>query len=136
MINKLFFVFVLLLSVLNFFAWPIAYDNTLRWPEHMRVNVPGQRIMPFKKHLQGVQVVGYHTDRYRPGSWYQPEFATYLQRYQYTLSPVQMDWEGRFSHDNIIFDCRQGGCEKKDVDRLGLILVAAIGEDLMLMRKK
>ncbi len=134
--NKLFPALVLLLCLVNIYMWPMVYEEAFFWPEYLRTEVPGWRMAPFKEHLKGVRVVGYCTDRYHPGAWYQPEFATYIQRYQYTLSPVQMDWEGRYTHDLIIFDCRNEGCQKNDVTRLRLLPVAAIGKNLLLMRKK
>jgi hypothetical protein len=110
-----------------------AYSTML--PPEIRYAVPGQSYKPLKPYLKGLSVVGYVTDRDNTDFLYEPKQAFFLQRAQYTLSPVFMDRERRYAYDHIIFDCEKPGCEQKDAARLGLKTVVSLENEIILMRR-
>jgi hypothetical protein len=111
------------------------HTRSTNLPPIMRYTVPGERYEPLKPYLKGLSVVGYVTDRDNNDFWYEPKQAFFLQRAQYTLSPVFMDRERRYAYDHIIFDCEKPGCEQKDAARLGLKTVVSLENEIILMRR-
>jgi hypothetical protein len=121
-------------------AGQVIHSYSTNWPPNLRYSVPGEPYEPLKPYLKGLSVVGYVTDRDDKDFWYNPQWVVFLQRAQYTLSPVFLDRDQRYSYDYIIFDCERPGCEQKDAKRLGLkrvtsLKVTSAGDRVILMKR-